>query len=433
MIKLLFKNQFFNSTLIYTISTVINSAIPFLLIPILTRHLSSPDYGIISIYTVLVAFVTPFIGYTIHGSITAMIFSSEKDNVPEYIGNCFYILFASTILTSFIFLIISNWIEFQFKLPIFWVWSSIFLAFNQFITLFPLTIWQANNKPLYFGIFQIGSTVINFSITLLLVIYFNKNWEGRIEAQLITSLLFSIISFFILLKNKLIVFKFNSKYFFSAIKFGVPLILHVIGGIFLSIINRFFIAKYVGLGEAGLFFLAFQLTGIINIFTSALNTAYVPWLFSKLENNNLVEKRKIVSLTYYYFLFLVLSSFIFATVLPNMLHLLVGKDYFMAQKYFNWLIVGCISNGMYLMVTNYIVYAKKTVFLAWSTFFSSLLTVALNLYLIKKYGAIGAAIANALGFTILFVSTWILSIKVYQMPWFNSFNKDNECIKSNSI
>jgi O-antigen/teichoic acid export membrane protein len=77
------------------------------------------------------------------------------------------------------------------------------------------------------------------------------------------------------------------------------------------------------------------------------------------------------------------------------------------------------------MVTNYIVYAKKTFYLAWSTFSSSLITVALNFVLIKKFGAIGASISNAIGFTILFFMTWFLSIKVYKMPWFN-FSKQSK-------
>ncbi len=62
----LFNQNIISSTLlkntaIYTLTTIINSAIPFLLIPILTRYLNPSDYGIISVYTVIVAIVSPFI------------------------------------------------------------------------------------------------------------------------------------------------------------------------------------------------------------------------------------------------------------------------------------------------------------------------------------------------------------------------------------
>ena len=296
------------------------------------------------------------------------------------------------------------------------------MTFNQFIAQIILTIWQAKNKAINFGIFQITSTILNFTLTIIFILFFNKNWTVRIESQLITSVLFALIAIFILFKNRLLKFQFNLDYFISGLKFGVPLIPHVIGGIFLSIVNRFFIVKYVGLNEAGLFFLAFQLTSIINIFTNALNTAYVPWLFSKLENINDNQKRKIVVLTYKYFIFLTITSVVFTFLLPTLLHLLVGKDYYSSQKYFNWLVIGCVANGMYLMVTNYIVYAKKTHYLAFSTFTSSLICIGLNYLFIIKYGALGAAIASALGFIILFLSTWILSTIAFKMPWFNFKN-----------
>ena len=233
---LLIKNTF-----IYTLTTVVNSAIPFFLIPVLTRYFSPVDYGYISVYAVIVAIVTPFVGYNLHGSITNLIFSDRKSELAQYVGNCIYILLGSTILFSLSFLFLDDYIQDQLKIPVFWIWTSLFLAFNNFITLLLLTIWQAYNRPFYFGLYQIASTIINFSLTMLLVIYFRFDWTGRIEAQLITSVLFALIAVFILLKNNWIIFKYNKKYIKDGINFGVPLILHVIGGVFLSIINRFFI------------------------------------------------------------------------------------------------------------------------------------------------------------------------------------------------
>jgi len=406
-------------TAIYTFATILNSAIPFFLIPILTRFLTPEDYGLISIYGVLVAFVTPFIGYSIHSSITRMYFSSSPEELAEYIGNCFFILGASTLLTCLIFFLIEKKIEEITQIPMVWIWSTIILAITQFITLIPLTLWQVRKKAFFFGVFQIFSTLINFGITLFLVIILKRNWVGRIEAQIITGIIFSVITLFFLFKNGNVKFIFRKTFFVDGLKFGVPLIPHVIGGIFLTIVNRFFLAKYVGLKETGLFFLAFQLTSIINIFTNALNTAYVPWLFEKLEKNNELEKQKIVILTYKYFLLLIVASIIFSLFLPLVLHSFVGKRFYGSEKYFYWLILSCVFNGMYLMVTNYIVFVKKTYILAWITFFSSLITITLNYFLILSIGALGCAIASAIGFGLLFLLTWVLSANVYEMPWFN--------------
>jgi O-antigen/teichoic acid export membrane protein len=75
------------------------------------------------------------------------------------------------------------------------------------------------------------------------------------------------------------------------------------------------------------------------------------------------------------------------------------------------------------MVTNYIFYEKKTYILAWVTFANAVLSVCLNLFLIQKYGAMGAAYTFLITNFSIFVSVWILSNKVYPMPWFSFWKK----------
>lgn len=69
------------------------------------------------------------------------------------------------------------------------------------------------------------------------------------------------------------------------------------------------------------------------------------------------------------------------------------------------------------MVVNYIFYVKKTYILAWITFLSAAINIVLNYFLIRANGAIGAAQATAITFFVSFILTWILSAKVYNMPW----------------
>jgi O-antigen/teichoic acid export membrane protein len=72
---------------------------------------------------------------------------------------------------------------------------------------------------------------------------------------------------------------------------------------------------------------------------------------------------------------------------------------------------------MYYMVANYIFYAGATHMLAWITFATAVANVAFNYVLIKMHGAVGAAQASALALFTSFVLTWMLSARVYRMPW----------------
>ena len=173
----LFNQNIINSTLlkntaIYTLTTIINSAIPFLLIPILTRYLNPSDYGIISVYTVIVAIVSPFIGYNVYSNFTKIYYSDERSNLGIYIGNAFFILLGSTIIACIIIYFFIDWIVIQTHIPSIWIWSTLIIAFTQFIIQVPLTIWQAKNNSFIFGLFQITSTLLNFAITLILVVLY---------------------------------------------------------------------------------------------------------------------------------------------------------------------------------------------------------------------------------------------------------------------
>jgi O-antigen/teichoic acid export membrane protein len=70
------------------------------------------------------------------------------------------------------------------------------------------------------------------------------------------------------------------------------------------------------------------------------------------------------------------------------------------------------------MVTNYLVYARRTGLLAVSTFSAAIVTVLLNYFFIMRFSAVGAAMASAAGFAILFIFTWYFSAKSFKMPWF---------------
>jgi len=66
---------------------------------------------------------------------------------------------------------------------------------------------------------------------------------------------------------------------------------------------------------------------------------------------------------------------------------------------------------------NYIFYLKKTHKLVSITFFSGFLHIVLSYFLIKENGPIGAAQATTISFFVTFILVWILSSKLYSMPW----------------
>lgn len=416
-VGIVIKSKLIRSAGIYTITSVVNSAIPFFLLPILTRYLSPADYGIVSMFSVLLSLVTPFIGVNVNGAIARIYYEKDTVDIKEYITNCGYILLISSSLVAIFFYIFAEVIAKFSSVPIQLLGAIIVVSFAQFIIKVVLTLWQVQVKPVQYGIFQITQTGLNMILSIVFVVLVGLTWQGRIYAQIISGVLFSLVGLAILIKNKWLKFNFNSAYIKHALNYGIPLIPHALGGVIITMTDRVFITKMVGIETTGVYTVGYQIGMIINLLATSFNQAYVPWLFTKLKENILKSKIKIVRFTYVYFVTIIVLAMTLSLIASPLLNVFIGREFAESNIYVTWIALGYAFNGMYLMVVNYIFYVEKNHILAKITILTGVLNVILNYFFIKTFGAIGAAQATTIIFLIKFILVWILSAKVHDMPW----------------
>jgi O-antigen/teichoic acid export membrane protein len=405
------------SASIHTISRFINAIIPFLMMPILTRYLSPTDYGFVAIFNVLLGVAAPFVGLSTNGAIGVRYFNKTKSDLSKYIGNCLIVLATSFLVIALMIWLFSEPISVLSAFPRDWLWLIAIVAASQNICNIMMTIWQVDNKAVKYGIFQNLLTLTNISLSIVFVVVLKKNWQGRIEAQVISAVIFSVVAFYLLYRNGWLKFSFDKGDISDALRFGVPIIPHELGAMMIVQTDRMFLANMVGVATAGIFSVGYQFGNIIQLFTSSFNAAYVPWLYGRLKLNDPLVNRNIVYMTYIYFVVIVIIAIVLSLITPWFLKYYVGKDFVSAGKYVFWIALGYAFNGMYYMIANYICFAGKTAVLALVTFVTALLNIGFNYVLIKVNGPVGAAQASALSFFVSFVFTWILSARVYSMPW----------------
>ena len=416
-IKKLIQSGLFRTAGVYTITQVINSAIPFLLMPILTRYLTPADYGIVAMFGVLLSFVAPFTGLSIHGAIARQYYERDETDMPRYISNCLLILLSSTIIVGIIFYFLAEPISKVASFPMQWMWAVIVVSAAQFINRINLTLWQVQVRPVPYGIYQISQTLMNLGFSLWFVVGLGINWQGRIQAQVIAFGAFAVFGLFLLYHNGWIRLKVDKNYIKNALNFGVPLIPHALSGTIKTMVDRVMITSMVSVASTGLYSVGFQIGMIIGILEDSFNRAYVPWLYERLKRDQYNEKITIVKLTYAYFVSIICLALALGAIAPWFLSFFVGPQFAGSSQFVLWIAVGFAFNGMYKMVVNYIFYVRKTYILAWVTFSTAIVSIVINYFSIKYLGAIGAAYTYALISFITFLLVWVLSSRVYHMPW----------------
>ena len=421
LIKKILNFSLFRTSSIYTISSFINAAIPFFLLPLLTNILSPEDYGRVAMFQLAVSIIFPFMGMNLESAAGRMYYDKDNNtNYPSYIGASLILFLGGVFLCVIILFFGSNIVVYLTQLPNTYVKFIIVVAICQFMTSLVLVILQVSVKPFSYGILQISQTIVNITFTIIFILILHQKWEGRIFAQILTGVIFALISICILLKNRLIQFNIKKKYFSYALKFGIPLLPHTLGGLLFTSVDRFFLTNLTELAQTGNYSVAYQLGAVIGLLTSSINNAFVPWLFDNLNKDSEIIKKKIVIGTYFYFIGLIIIALILLLILPVIIYIFVGKSFTNITDFTTLIVFGFVFQGMYYMVTNYIFYVKKTHLLALITISIGLLKLPVTYFCITGLGPFGASVSHCITFFLFFIFTWILSSRVYKMPWVSS-------------
>lgn len=412
-------NSLLSSSAVYLFSNLLAAVIPFALLPILTRYLSPIEYGEIAMFQTLIAALAAFVGVSGVGAAARKYYDTDLKpaEFKTYIGSCFQVLIGSSLIVFFLMFLFRQRISELVSLNEKWIFLSVVVAATGFIIQMRLGLWQVKKSARPYGILQVSQSFSNMLLSLLLVVTLAQGAAGRINAQVYVTFLLAGISIYLLRREDFLTFKWRPDQIREILNFGVPLIPHI-GGIFiLSSFDRFVINSKLGLAETGVYMVAVQLTSAMGIVFDSVNKAYVPWLYERLKRDLPEEKRQIVRWTYIYFIIVLLIAGLAFLVGPYLTVLIAGQRYAEAGKVVGWLTLGQAFVGMYLMVTNYTFYARKTGLLSLSTIVSGLLNIGLLIIFIDLFGLVGAAIAFAISMAVRFFLTWFVAQKCHPMPW----------------
>lgn len=411
------KNKLFINAIIYTLAEVVNKVVPFLLLPVLTRYLTPSDYGTVSTYAAFIGILSVFIHLSMPGSVTINYFKLEREELCVYITNILLILSITTSIAFVIVFIFHFELIAKLDIPLEWLIIGVISTFAQFLTSLNLVLWRAEQNPKAFALYQFLQMLLNNILILIFVIGFSMGWRGQLIGQTAAILLFSFISLAFIYRRGYLKFIFKKKHIKDALGFGIPLVPHSLSGWFKTGIDRIFLTTLLGTATTGLYAVGYQFGMILGIIALAFNNAYTPYLFDKLSDITDHEKKELVKLTYIYFCVILVIAATISFLSPWIITNFLNKAYVDSIKFVSWITFGYAFQGMYFMVVNYIFYLKKTHRLVSITFLSGLLHTALSYFLIKKNGALGSAQATTISFFVTFVLVWLLSAKLYPMPW----------------
>lgn len=410
------------NSLIYIFSSAFSKAVPFLLLPLFTNLLVPEEFGLFSIYQVLLVFFTALIGMSLQTNITVNFFKVNRGELAEYFNNVLFVLVVNLILFFIIFCLFNFYNSSFFSIDFSYFYILLPMVFFTVIIEIYSSLLRNQQKASSFFFIEVFGTVLKYGLILFFLIFLKQGWISFLYGNLIGLGLIALYSFYSLIKQGFINFKAGISIIKikKILKLCIPLIPHSVGIMVISLSDRLFIEKLVSVEAVGIYTVAYSFGMIVSLFSDAFIKAWSPWFYSKIKNINEKDAKNIVTVTYLYIIGMIILSAIVYIVAYFLIPLMTSNEYHEAIKYVFYIALGYSIQGVYKIFFPYLIYFSKTQVLTLSTFIAACVSVIGNSILINLFGVVGAAYSSILAFFVSSIFVFYIANKQIKLPWFFS-------------
>lgn len=421
---------------IYVASFWLNSALPLLLTPILTRYLSPSDYGVSAMWQVLLNFTIPVIGLSTHTAINRRYFqkyanpAAHHTEMRDYIASVIPILLVTSLVVVVAYaLLYPLIIEYLLPTSAIWVLAVPAVAIATFVYNATLSYLNAEMRAKAYALLNNGNVFLTALIGVIFIVGFGWNWQGRVAGAMIGIAVAAAGAIIYLWRRGLLGGRVRWDLTLHALLFSLPLLPHILTIMVRGVSDRVFLSQIAGLHEIGLFSVALALTGIFNILGNAAMQAWMPWLFAHLGADS-VDRVRIVKITYVAFAFLAAVGVAFAMLAPAIFSLLLGPRFGGSTQFIWWLTGAAVLQGAYYFLVPYITYVERNKYSSYISMVALVVNLCLNFTLIHFFGVVGVAATNFFTALYEFIAVFFVANYCMPMPWLSFFYRTAPALSS---
>lgn len=356
-------------SVIYLAGELVSRAMPFLLLPYLSRKLGVEGFGELSYYQTFTVLFFIIVSLSQEGAITRYfyVYGKRSLNLVVSTGYAYTVLSGSLIL-------VGCWIA-QSQILAYVALSAIFQSFVSV----QLGIRQCQKQAIPYTVIQFLSSISSVIYTIALLELFDTE---LVEKRILAILLGYITVFGIayLLYNRQIKFKnFSLKQYklalFYLLGFGVPLILHNVSLFLKGQLDRVFIFHQFSETELGLYAMGAQIAGILMVVLQAINKATMPYYFEGLKQKNITIKQ-VHRWAFLSLLIMPIPALAMWLIPENVVIWLLGNQFIGTKYYIICFLISVALVIPYFILVNYLFYHGKNKLISICSVLSTLIYVA---------------------------------------------------------
>lgn len=384
LLKFRDKNSNYNKSFIYVAADILNKILPFLLLPVITHYLKPSDYGTLSIIDSITGFLAVFVGLGSQDLIQVYFFKKGNSALSRFVGNSILVSLATSVLFVILFAVFSDYFETLFKIDKIWLWYTVLITLTMFVTKICTTIFIAQGKSLLFGKFQNLNTLTILITTILFIVVFEWNWQGRVYSLILSGIIFTIYSLWYMHKKKLMVFTPDYRKLLEDLKASIPVLPYSLSFWLSNSALLLVMATLIGKDQTGIYSGAMRIALIISFVTITLNRIWQPMVYELLSKNDDQLYGVIIKRTYAYILFIIFAGLGLILISDFLVHIALDSSYHKAKDFSQILIVTVVLQSIFSAPGGFLLYYEKKKLLTVITMLSILLQYILIYFYYSK-------------------------------------------------
>lgn len=407
---------------IYTVIMVLQKGISFFLMPLYTAFLSPSDYGILGVVSSVSSLMAVFITLGLEAAAARFYYkyNKDEDQAKKIYGNVALVILANSLLWGSIFIGGHKWLvqpmvgDIEFYPYVFI--GLLYVIVTPMYLLYQSYLQTRQNAALY-GVNSLLFFLLQVVLTVLSLTVFKLGVIGVLLSQLTTAVVFFIYVFFSFVRKQTL--KLDSKTLKDCFSYSLPLLPHTLANWSNGTLDKLLVNGIRSQSDAGMYNLGQQYGSVMTFVANAINQAYVPWFYEKVNEGKQGLKRIVQTAD---------ASICFVSVIAIIMSLFAEEIFgiMINNPAYNgvWRIVPCIVfayvfQAIYFFFVN-VLFLKDTQVIFIITISSIFINIGLNLLLIPDFGFVGSAIACLLTYFTKSVLALIVSSiknKVIRFHW----------------
>ena len=394
-----------------TLSSFATKLLSFFLVPLYTNILTTTEYGINDLFCTTIGILIPVLTLNIQESVMRFSLDGKYNKKSVLSVGMRYLLIGSAIVV--IALAVNHIFGFYELFDTYAIYFFL-MFFSQALSGMILSYIRGIDRIADLSISSVINSIVIIICNILFLVVFKWGLVGYFWANIIGP--FAQCGF-LMIRAK--VFKDTSlkdiepEVFREMTAYSRPMIANSIGWWINNAADKYVVIYFLGMAENGIYSVAGKIPSILNILQSIFAQA---WTLSAVKDYDPEDKNGFFAKTYATYNCVMTVGCSALIVADKILaKILYAKDFYAAWQYVPWLTISIVFGSLSGYIGGFFAAVKNSKVFGQSTMIGAACNVVLNLGLTPVIGTMGAAIATAVSYMIVWVFRLVHSKKYIKL------------------